>query len=185
MRKFLKRGAILAGASLLSFGAYIGYLQLSGNFHEVIAGELYRSAQPSPERLADYVAQYGIKTVINLRGPSDRDWYRNEVATTEKLGIEHRDFRMSAGRQLTAEQSQELIALLRAVPKPVLIHCYAGADRTGLASVVYMQQIANVDEETAEWQLSPVYGHVALPFSRAWAMDDTWEALEKVIGLPS
>jgi protein tyrosine/serine phosphatase len=166
-------------------GLHIGYLHASGNFHEVIPGELYRSAQPSQSQLADYISRYGIKTVFNLRGPSDRDWYRQEVAVTGKMGIEHLDFPMSAGRQLTAEESQKLIALLRGAPKPILIHCLAGADRTGLASVVYLQQIANVDEETAEWQLSPLYGHVALPFSKAWAMDETWEALEKVIGLPS
>jgi protein tyrosine/serine phosphatase len=185
MKKVLKRNAMLAGVAALSLGVYIGYLHVSGNFHEVIAGELYRSAQPSPGQLSDYISRYDIKTVINLRGPSNRDWYASEVAVTYKLGVQHRDFPMSAGRQLTAEESQELIALLRSAPKPILIHCLAGADRTGLASVVYLQQIANVDEETAEWQLSPLYGHVALPFSKTWAMDETWEALEKVIGLPS
>jgi protein tyrosine/serine phosphatase len=34
-------------------GLYLGYLHATGNFHEVIAGELYRSAQPSPEQLSD------------------------------------------------------------------------------------------------------------------------------------
>ncbi|WP_353622898.1 dual specificity protein phosphatase family protein [Aliirhizobium terrae] len=170
---------------MLSLGLYLGYLHASGNFHEVIPGELYRSAQPSASQLSAYISRYGIKTVINLRGPSNRDWYKQEVAVTSALGARHFDFQMSAGRQLTAAESQQLIALLRSAPKPLLIHCMAGADRTGLASVVYLQQVANVDEETAEWQLSPLYGHVALPFFNAWAMDETWEALEKVIGLPS
>lgn len=185
MHKSLKCLGAALGGSIVSLGLYLGYLHLSGNFHEVIPGQLYRSAQPSAERLADYISRYSIKTVVNLRGASDRSWYKAETAITEKLGVAHLDFRMSAGRQLTAEESQELIALLRTAPKPILIHCFAGADRTGLASVIYLQQIADIDEETAEWQLSPLYGHVGLPFLRAYAMDETWEALEKVIGLPS
>ena len=95
------------------------------------------------------------------------------------------DFHMSARRMLTVEQSRQLIALMRNAPGPILIHCSAGADRTGLASVMYMQQIAGVDEETAEWQLSPLYGHLNLPFLSVYAMDDTWESFEKAIGLDS
>ncbi|MGK6314577.1 dual specificity protein phosphatase family protein [Neorhizobium sp. DT-125] len=185
MRAFLRRSGILVGASLLSIGAYLGILQLRGNFHEVLPGQLYRSAQPSPAALADYLTRYGIKTVVNLRGESQRPWYKDEVAVTQRLAVEHIDFRMSAGRELTNEESQRLIAILRDAPKPILIHCLAGADRTGLASVIYLQQIANVGEETAELQLSLIYGHVGLPFLRGYAMDETWEGLEKVFGLPS
>ncbi|SMF39165.1 Protein tyrosine/serine phosphatase [Xaviernesmea oryzae] len=185
MRKFLKRSGIAVGASLLSIGVYLGVLQLTGNFHEVLPGQLYRSAQPSPGALADYLTRYGIKTVINLRGESQRTWYKDEVAVTRRLDVQHIDFRMSAGRELTNEESERLIAILRDAPKPILIHCLAGADRTGLASVIYLQQIANVGEEMAELQLSLIYGHVGLPFLRAYAMDETWEGLEKVFGLPS
>lgn len=177
---------MLAAASLLLIGGHLGFLQLSGNFHEVLAGELYRSAQPSGAELENYVKRHGIRTVINLRGENNgTGWYREEVETAQRLGIQHINFRMSARRQLSTEQSEELIALLRDAPRPILIHCQAGADRTGLASVIYLQQIANVDEETAEWQLSLLYGHVGLPFLGVYAMDETWEALEQVFGLPS
>jgi protein tyrosine/serine phosphatase len=78
-----------------------------------------------------------------------------------------------------------LIALMRDAPKPILIHCLAGADRTGLASVIYLQQIAHIDEDTAEWQLSPIYGHLNLPFLKAYAMDETWAGLEQLLGIES
>lgn len=185
MWKFFKRSAMLSAAILLSTGAYLGILQLTGNFHEVLPGQLYRSAQPTASALTDYIKRYGIKTVLNLRGSSQREWYKDEVAATDRLGVQHIDFRMSAMRQLSPEESEKLIALLHDAPKPILIHCQGGADRTGLASVIYLQQVANIDEETAEWQLSLLYGHVGLPFLGAYAMDETWEGLEKIFGLPS
>ena len=183
MLKILKWAGLSIGSATVAFGLYIGYLQLSGNFHEILPGELYRSAQPTSSELASYIKQYGIKTVINLRGPSQRSWYRNEVATAEDFSVDHVDFQMSAGRQLTIAESEKLIGILRDAKKPILIHCLSGADRTGLASVIYLQQIAGIDEETAEWQLSPLYGHVAFPFLRSYAMDRSWFKIEDAFGI--
>jgi protein tyrosine/serine phosphatase len=173
----------MLAASIAGVALHLAVLQVDGNFHEILPGELYRSAQPTPSELARYIHHYGIKTVINLRGPSDRQWYRDEVATTSELAVQHVDFRMSATRQLSLDESEKLIAILKDAAKPVLIHCRAGADRTGLASVIYLQQVAGVNEETAEWQLSPLYGHVNLPFLRAYAMDRTWFGLERTLGI--
>lgn len=182
IRKFLK----CFGALVLLIACYIGYQVWNGNFHEVIAGEYYRSAQLSPQSLEKRIQQYGIKSIINLRGGAPGvAYYDNEVAVSNKLGVAYTSFPISAGRQLTDEQTQDLLAVMKAAPKPLLVHCLSGADRTGLASVLYLQQIAGVDEETAEWQLSPLYGHINLPFLRGFAMDDTWERFEKVIGLDS
>lgn len=173
-------------ALLLMGGIYLGILQVTGNFHEVVKGQFYRSAQLSPQKLTGYIERYGIRTVINLRGASPgKDWYDGEVAATRASGVTHLDFRMSAGKPLTQEESLALVKLMREAEGPILVHCMGGADRTGLASVMYLQQVAGVDEETAEWQLSPLYGHINLPFLRAYAMDDTWETFEKLIGLSS
>jgi protein tyrosine/serine phosphatase len=183
MRKLLTWTAGLMTIPTLALGSYLAILQIDGNFHEVLPGQLYRSAQPTPSELAQYIKRYGIRTVVNLRGPSERAWYRDEVATTQKLSVQHVDFRMRASQQLTPDESERLITLLKEAPKPVLIHCKAGADRTGLASVIYLQQIAGVNEETAEWQLSPLYGHLPLPFLRTYAMDRTWLQLESMLGI--
>ncbi|MDM9628577.1 tyrosine-protein phosphatase [Rhizobium sp. S152] len=162
-------------------GGYFVYLQKSGNFHTVVAHELYRSAQPSSEQLASYVREHGIETVINLRGESDgAQWYSDEIATSRSLGIQHIDFEMSSSRILTPERAEQLLAIMKAAPKPILIHCQSGADRTGLVSVLYSQQIAGVRSGLAEWQLSPLYGHVAIPyFSGTYAMETSWAGLEK------
>ena len=179
-----RAGGFLAVAAIV-FGGYIAYLQLSGNFHEVIAGQFYRSGQPSAAQLDRYIKDHGIRTVINLRGENlDAPWYQQELAQSQSLGITHIDFGMSAGKALTMPQTEQLISLLRDAPKPILVHCQGGADRSGLVSVIYMQQVAHIDEDVAEEQLSPLYGHVALPFlSRSYAMDDSWETLEKLLGI--
>jgi protein tyrosine/serine phosphatase len=169
-------------APFLAIGLFLGYLQLSGNFHEVVKAELYRSAQPTAKQIDSYVQSYGIRTIINLRGKSDNaQWYQAEVATARELGLTHVDFKMSASRQLTLAETDHLITLLREVPKPVLIHCQAGADRSGLVAAIYLHAIDGVDAETAEKQISIRYGHIGIPYlSSAVAMDDNWESLERL-----
>jgi len=87
---------------------------------------------------------------------------------------------MSSSSEISTEEAEQLKAIFRDAPKPILIHCRSGADRTGLAAVIYLQQLAGVDEETAEWQLSPLYGHIGIPWlSPTFAMDRAWEMLEQ------
>ncbi|MDR6757043.1 protein tyrosine/serine phosphatase [Mycoplana sp. BE70] len=185
-RRYIAWAGTLTALIAFVVSAFLIGLQLAGNFHEVIPGELYRSAQPSAAQIERYVRQYGIRTIVNLRGPSSRPWYQSEVATAERLDVRHFDFGMSSSRVLTLAKTKELVVLLRDAPKPILIHCRSGADRTGLVSLIYLHQIAGVDEEIAERQLSIRFGHVGIPFlSPAFAMDESWEALEQALGFPS
>lgn len=182
-KRLFKWGGAVTGVAGLAIGVYLLGMQMTGNFHEVLPGELYRSSQPTAADVADYAKRYGIRTIVNLRGSAvDALWYREEVATAATLGVRHIDFRMSAYRALTLDQAHKLIALLRDAPKPILIHCKSGADRTGLASVIYLNQIAGKSEDMAERQLSIVFGHLSIPFlSPAYAMDENWEELEKAL----
>jgi protein tyrosine/serine phosphatase len=159
-------------------------LQLSGNFHAVDPGIVYRAAQPEPEDLRRWAKVYGLRSVLNLRGASPHaDWYRAEKATTEDLGLVLANFSLSASHNPGPARVAELVALLRDLPKPVLIHCQSGADRTGLAAALYLGAVAGRDAATAEGQLSYAFGHVGLPMvSAAWAMDQTWEAAEPALG---
>lgn len=180
-----KKIALVALVSLLTMaGVYLGVLQIFGNFRDVIPGQLYRSAQVTPQRLADYQEEVGIRSVVNLRGQnSGSSWYDEEVKASKILGIAHFDFRMSASRHFSQEQASELIALLRSVPKPVLIHCQGGADRSGLASALYLAAITHADEPVAERQISIRYGHIGVPYlSATYAMDESWETLEPWLG---
>ena len=165
---------------LLGLGLYLGAIQLSGNFAPVVAGEVYRSNQATAARLARYRDSYGIRTVLNLRGASPgSDWYDEEVRAAAALGMTLIDFPLSASRELTETQIRDLTRILRDAPKPLLIHCRSGADRTGLASVIYQAVIKGMDEDRAESQLSLRFGHFSVPvLSQAWPMDQTWERIE-------
>ncbi|MFP3802848.1 hypothetical protein, partial [Paraburkholderia sp. SIMBA_027] len=82
-----------------------------GNFHTVIEGQLYRSAQPTPSQLDTYVKEHGIKTIINLRGEKQNAaWYQAEIQTAQELGVEHVDFGMSASKKLAPTRADEIVA---------------------------------------------------------------------------
>lgn len=180
MKTILKWPGLVLGILTAGLGIYLAAIQMTGNFAVVVPGEVYRSNQPSPAQIEAYAGRYGIRTIINLRGRDETAaWYRQEAATAARLGLNLVDFPMQADRRLDARAADELVALLRDAPRPLLIHCRSGADRTGLASVIYLARIANVDEETAEAQLSVRYGHIGIPLlSPTYAMDESWEDME-------
>lgn len=183
MRRWIKWKAIACLGLCLVGGGYLAYLQLTGNFHSVIDGEVYRSAQPTPQQLQAYIKNYGIRSVINLRGEHvGRDWYDAEVTAANANGAAHYSFRMSASQQLTQDRAEELLDLMEKAEKPVLIHCQAGADRSGLAAALYMAAIAKAGEKAAERQISFWYGHISIPMTAAYPMDETFEALEPWLG---
>lgn len=171
---------------VLVVGGYLAWLQLSGNFHVVVRGQVYRAAQMDAGDLDRWQKEYGIATVLNLRGAQpDEPWYRDERAEAGRLGIGHIDFGMSDAKEMTPEQVRALIRVMREAPKPLLIHCRAGADRTGLASALYLAAIERRGEWASEAQLALSYGHVGVPvLSRAWAMNATWEKMEGWLGFP-
>jgi protein tyrosine phosphatase (PTP) superfamily phosphohydrolase (DUF442 family) len=168
---------------VLCLGYGVG-LKISGNFHVLVAGEAYRSAQPTPAQLARWHEEVGFASIVNLRGENTgSDWYDAEIATARRLGIAHYDVRLSSRRAVGQPEAEALIALLRDVPKPVLIHCNGGADRSGLASALYMGAIAHRGHWAAESQLSPLYGHLPLSWLRAFPMTESFENLEGWMGL--
>lgn len=179
------KNALRAAAVLLTVTVgYLAFLHFSGNFHVVHDGQVYRAAQMDGQALSRWHREHGIASVLNLRGQNDgADWYETERAVADRLGIAHIDFRMSAQTELTQPEVEALMAAMRDAPKPMLIHCMGGADRTGLASAMYVAGLAGMGEDAAEEQLSMAYGHVGIPWiSKAWAMDATWERIEPWLG---
>ena len=71
MGKGKKIGRIAAFVTLsvaLGIGGFVLHLAARHNFHSILSGRLYRSAQMSSDSLADTIREHGIKTVVNLRG---------------------------------------------------------------------------------------------------------------------
>jgi len=164
-------------------GGALAATHLNNNFHAIVEGVAYRSAQPTPDEIRAYRDKYHIATIVNLRGAGPGEaWYDEEVKAANDLGIRHIDFPMNARTELTQQQSLALIALLRSAPKPVLIHCKQGSDRTGLASALYLAALAKAGEPVSEEQLSVRYGHIAIPLVGTYEMDRSFEAMEPRLG---
>lgn len=144
------------------------------NIHEVVPKTVYRSAQLSPAKLEKLIDENGIKSVLNLRGAEPgQPWYDGERAMTAKKSVELHDFALASAREVSPEQAQTLIELMEQAPKPMLIHCWAGADRTGLASALYLYAIENESSDKASSALAFKYHH--LSFTSAGAMDRSFD----------
>lgn len=184
LRLALTLGLVGVLAPPAIIGGYIAAIQSNRNFDVVVRGELFRSAQPSTADISRYASEDHIASIVNLRGESrGSPWYEAEIAAASALGIKHYDFRMSASTSLTQQEAVDLISVLARAEKPALVHCNWGADRTGLAAALYLAAVAKAGEEQAEQQLSLRYGHFSVPvLSQAFAMDETFEALEEWLG---
>ena len=171
----LKRLALWGAAITLSVVATAalvwGTIQWGGNLHEVEPGRFYRSAQMDGPALRQTIKLHGIKTVLNLRGTNRGEpWYDQELSVTQADGVTHLDMSLSAYRELSPAQMAELARLMANAPKPLLVHCESGADRTGLASALYkLSQGVPLDQASDE--LSARYGHLPLLVPRSAAMD--------------
>ncbi|MDA8086501.1 MAG: dual specificity protein phosphatase family protein [Nitrospiraceae bacterium] len=151
-----------AGYFLLIFG--------NGNFHAVTPGEAYRCAQPDYNRLEYYMKTYGIRSIVNLRGSNPGDkWYQDEIRFSLANGIKHYDVALSATTDPTAAQMSELMMIIRSAPRPVLIHCKSGADRSGLFAAMWKEVADGENKSEADKQLSIRYGH--MPVGGTTVMD--------------
>ncbi len=120
----------LVGIAMLIGGAGLWLRFHSFSTRTVIDGAFYRSSQPDTADLRSMAQRLGIKSVANLRGSKpEEQWYRDEIAASESLGLEHRDFHF---RNVLSDWPQsyvtrDLVHFLETAPPPVLIHCLAGA----------------------------------------------------------
>ena len=177
----LIRSLKIAGVSVAlmaaAIGGYWGILQYEGNLHTVSEGVLYRSAQLSKSETRWAVRQYAIKSVLNLRGAHvGQSWYDDEIAAAGELGLAHFDYPLSAKRFVTGQQIEEILAIVRKAPKPLLIHCKSGADRAGLVAALYRFSETGASAAEADRELTLIYGHFPYLTSRSGAMDESFWA---------
>lgn len=140
-------------------GYYLVVTFITGNFHAVVPGEIYRSRQPKPGDLTRWTEQVGLQSVLCLRG-DEYPQAERERAEAAELGLDYRTVRSSAHRQLSRYEAIDFIEQIEQMPKPLLIHCRAGADRTGTASVIAAMAFGGQDYAAAIEQMHWQYLHV-------------------------
>lgn len=140
-------------------GFYLYRIVWMNNFDVIVPAKAYRSAQPSAKDIAAWADRYGLKTVINLRGESAKAALAQEKAAASQAGLQMVHIRLSAVDLPSSLEIRKLARALENSPQPVLLHCRAGADRTGLASVMAAMAIGGQDYRTAKKQMSAYYLH--------------------------
>ena len=175
LRIWLRRIFATLGLLVVALGVYAGYTIYHANLRVVVSGKAYRSGQMNGEQLTRTIQDHGIKSIVNLRGENPTTtWHQTEIETCTKLNVIHYDRSLSSGRELTLEEMDELVALLRQAPKPVLIHCLGGADRSGLVSALYEVAIEGRTPEEADRELSIWYGYAPVIRPKVLAMDRSY-----------
>jgi len=132
-------------------GYYLYFFVIKANFREVVSRKVYRSAQPSPAQLKEWIRRYGIRTVINLRGNAGKIT-EDEQAAANELGVKIITIRFKSSSLPTRDSLAKLIQTIDTTEQPILMHCRGGLDRTGIASTLAAMAIGKEDYNTARWQ---------------------------------
>jgi protein tyrosine phosphatase (PTP) superfamily phosphohydrolase (DUF442 family) len=144
--------------------------------HFPVAEGVWRSNQPSPGRL-ETLKMRGFRTILTLRGQTKNSFALLETEACARLGLRLECCGMSATALGPRSRMLELLDLFDRIERPFLIHCKSGADRTGLASALYLLHFGLADHATAARQLHWRFMHFAN--SRAGVLDHVITAYGK------
>lgn len=117
-----------------------------------ITPELYRSGQPTPQGFANLQAM-GVRTVLNMRE------YHDDARKARHTNLNL--LRYPVGTSDVTEQDVEnCLRMLLAAPKPAVLHCWHGSDRTGIVVAAWriLFEGWTVGQAEAEFRI-PAYGH--------------------------
>lgn len=126
-----------------------------------VTEDMSRSGQLPGEGIWKAYHEEGIRSIICLRGdrPGRMEWdVERGVGLALDMPIYY--LAMSSGRMPHRDEVLTLLNLFETAERPVLIHCAAGVDRTGLACVLWMMVVEGQDKEEAREQLSFCKGHM-------------------------
>jgi protein tyrosine phosphatase (PTP) superfamily phosphohydrolase (DUF442 family) len=134
-------------------------LSLKGvpNFYRV-SKDFYRAAQIDASGI-DGLSKppYEIKTVISLRGWHD-DLKMLPEGSFAAHGVRYERIEMKwGGLHPEKEDVVKFLKLVATAPKPILVHCLHGADRTGFMTAVYRIAVEGWTAEEAIDELK--HGH--------------------------
>jgi protein tyrosine/serine phosphatase len=156
---------------IASFCCILSVAASCTGFHEVREGSVYRDRQPAEDELVQHIEEHGIRTVIVLRG-ENADTAPSRRATLA-TGTDYVAIPLSATNLPAPGQLLQLWGAIEHAQRPLLLHCRAGVDRTGLAAAIaVLHDTGDLDAARAQLALLP-YGH--LGWFGTGAMDEVIE----------
>ena len=111
------------------------------NFYQV-APQIYRSEQPDSKSFKELEA-FGIKSVLSLR-----DHHKDDEEGAKETSLILYQVETSAS-SISVDNVIAALRIIRDSPKPILIHCRHGADRTGCICAMYRVVFQNWSKEDA------------------------------------
>jgi protein tyrosine phosphatase (PTP) superfamily phosphohydrolase (DUF442 family) len=144
---------------ILIIATVIYFLVVHDKFYTVIEGRIYRSAQLSGQRLENIIKEKGINTIVNLRGKDkDEKWYEEEKRIAREYNVDIISIRLPSDRLPDYVRLNHLFNALLTAKRPLLLHCWRGSDRSGLASAMALIIEKNAELPLAKKQFSWRYG---------------------------
>jgi protein tyrosine phosphatase (PTP) superfamily phosphohydrolase (DUF442 family) len=147
---------------IVGLGIYAWDVHFNYRFETIDENKVYKSAAIPPEKLADYIQKYHIKTVIDLRdggsysdlNPVNQSEIDAEASAISSIkGVEHINIpshqvptRETLTRFLTVMDDKSVY--------PVLIHCHHGTGRAQIYSALYRIEYLNMEPNEARLKTS-------------------------------
>jgi protein tyrosine/serine phosphatase len=89
--------------------------------------------------LRTFLKRRGIRAIINLRGRNDDlSWWKKETAIAKALGAAHFDAMLDSRKLPTRAMLERLIETFDTAPRPFMLKCSGGQDRTSFAAALYL-----------------------------------------------
>jgi protein-tyrosine phosphatase len=146
--------AIVIGLAIWAWFGVIRYHVIAKRFGVVVPGHIYRSGQISATLIKKNLTKYNIRVIINLTSwdPNNPDKMAEEKAAAE-LNIKVLRFPMSGNGIGDLNDYTSAVAAIANAEKqnlPVLVHCMAGAMRTGGVIATYRLLVQKIDPKIVE-----------------------------------
>jgi protein tyrosine/serine phosphatase len=153
-----KFGLIVIFSIAIGIGNYVYDMHINHNFETITDGKVYKSGVIPPDEIEDYVNEYKIKSIVDLRFPGTGDEVNNpEIPaelTAEKEAIakiKGVNYFNNGSDQVPKPHNLDTFFKIMDDPKnyPVLIHCYHGVGRAEMYSAIYRIEYENMDRDEA------------------------------------
>ncbi|MBD2433440.1 MULTISPECIES: beta-lactamase hydrolase domain-containing protein [Fischerella] len=113
-----------------------------------ISDQFSAAGQVSPEDLQQ-AAQAGFKSVLNLRSPAETGFVNDEQEQANAVGLEYANIPLSP-TQANQESLNQAIQEIENLPKPILVHCAAGARASAIALIAAANQQGLTPEQVKQ-----------------------------------
>ena len=153
-----KIGLVIIVFITIGIGKYVYDMHINHNFETITEGKVYKSGVIPPDEIEDYVKEYKIKSIIDLRFPGTGDEVNNPEIPTELTAekeaiakIKGVNYFNNGSDQVPEPHNLDTFFKIMDDPKnyPVLIHCYHGVGRAEMYSAIYRIEYEKMEKDEA------------------------------------